>query len=96
MSKVSITFQNSDDARHLVEAILADNPAATASVMPALTKIDCEGRLSLRRESVEVRVGRRFDLQELHLSLISLAGNVEEDDDTFTLAWHTAAEKSQS
>lgn len=91
MSKVSITFQNTDDARHLVDAILTDNPEATASVMPAMTKIDCEGSLSLRRDSVEARLGRPFDLQELHLSIVTLAGNVDEDDDAFTLAWNTGA-----
>lgn len=91
MSKVSITLQNTDEGRLLVEAIVADNPAAEVSRMPALTKIDCEDRLSLRRETIEERFGRRFDLQELQLSLISLAGNVEEDDDSFTLAWAQVA-----
>ncbi|MCW0182661.1 MmoB/DmpM family protein [Zavarzinia sp.] len=91
MSKVSITLQNTDEGRLLVEAIVADNPAAEVSWMPALTKIDCEDRLSLRRETIEARFGRRYDLQELQLSLISLAGNVEEDDDSFTLAWAQGA-----
>ncbi|PWR17949.1 MmoB/DmpM family protein [Zavarzinia compransoris] len=96
MAKVSITLQNTDEARSLVEAIVADNPAAEVSRMPALTKIDCEGSLSVRRETVEARLGRRYDLQELQLSLISLAGNVEEDDDSFTLAWAPAAPTAKS
>ncbi|MCF4165747.1 MmoB/DmpM family protein [Zavarzinia compransoris] len=87
MSKVSITLQNTDDGRQIVDAIVSDNPAAEVSRMPALTKIDCEGRLCLKRETIEERLGRSFDLQELQLSLISLAGNVDEDDDSFTLAW---------
>ena len=91
MGKVSITLQNTDEGRMLVDAIVADNPAAEVSRMPALTKIDCEDRLSLRRETIEERFGRRYDLQELQLSLISLAGNVEEDDDSFTLAWSHGA-----
>lgn len=96
MAKVSITLQNTDEGRSIVDAILADNPAAEVSRMPALTKIDCEGRLSVRRESVEAQLGRRYDLQELQLSLISLAGNVEEDDDSFTLAWAPAAQPANA
>ncbi|MFA5123487.1 MmoB/DmpM family protein [Zavarzinia sp.] len=91
MSNVSITFQNTDDARFLVEAIVEDNPGAVVSVMPALTKIDCADRLSIRRETIENKLGRPFDLQELQLSLITLAGNVDEDDESFTLAWKTGA-----
>ncbi|MDD3444497.1 MAG: MmoB/DmpM family protein [Zavarzinia sp.] len=96
MGKVSITLQNTDEGRMLVDAIVADNPAAEVSRMPALTKIDCEDRLSLRRETIEERIGRRYDLQELQLSLISLAGNVEEDDDSFTLAWSRGASPKHS
>lgn len=87
MSNVSITLQNTDDARSLIDAITQDNPAATVSVYPAMTKIDCVDRLVIRRDTVEEKVGRRYDLQELHLSLISLAGNVEEDDESFVLMW---------
>ena len=50
-------------------------------------KIHAPGRLVIRRESVEALVGRRWDLQELHLSLISLSGSIEETDDEFTLHW---------
>ncbi len=52
-----------------------------------MVKIDCEGKLTLKRASVEQRMGRPFDLQELHLNLITLSGNIDETDDEFTLAW---------
>lgn len=84
---VSITLQNTDEGRAIAAAILSDNPAATAASMPSLTKIDCPGRLEIRRDSVETRLGRDYDLQELQLSLISLAGNVDEDDERIVIAW---------
>ncbi len=84
---VSITLQNTDEGRATVAAILSDNPAATVANMPSLTKIDCPGRLEIRRDSVEAQLGRDYDLQELQLSLISLAGNVDEDDERIVIAW---------
>lgn len=88
MRDVSITLQNNADALPIIDAIVADNPDARTTRYPAMVKIDCPGRLVVNRESIEERVGREFDLQELHLSLISLAGNIDEDDDTFTIAWN--------
>ncbi|AUW60552.1 monooxygenase (plasmid) [Sphingobium sp. SCG-1] len=85
---VSITLQNTDEGRAIIEAISSDNEAATVNVYPSMTKIDCPNRLVVRRESIEINMGRAFDLQELQLSLVSLAGNVDEDDDEFVLAWN--------
>ena len=85
---VSITLQNTDDARAIVAAILADNPGATATKFPAMTKIDCQQRLVVKRDSVAERLGRDWDPQELQLSLVTLSGNIDEDDDQFVLAWH--------
>ena len=30
---------------------------------------------------------RDFDLQEIHINLISIGGNIDEDDDEFVLSW---------
>jgi phenol hydroxylase P2 protein len=87
MSKVFLALQITDDSRSIVDALLADNPGATLDEQPAMVKIDREGTLTLKRESVEERMGRSFDLQELHLNLISLSGNIDETDDEFTLSW---------
>ena len=87
MRNVSITLQNTGDARPIIEAITADNPAAVINDYPAMVKIDCPGRLLIKRESVEAQLGRDWDVQELHLSLISLSGNIDEDDDQFLIAW---------
>lgn len=84
---VSITLQNTDAARAIIDAITEDNPGSTVHSYPGIVKIDREGSLTIRRESVESRIGRVWDPQELHLSVVSMAGNVDEDDDYFSLAW---------
>jgi phenol/toluene 2-monooxygenase (NADH) P2/A2 len=83
----SITLQNVDAARPIIEAILADNPGADVLTMPGAVKIDCAHRLVVNRGSVESRIGRSWDPQEIHLVLISMAGNLDEDDDYFALEW---------
>lgn len=85
--KVFIAFQNNDDSRPIIEAILEDNPGATVNEMPALIKIDCPGHLVVRRTSVEEKLGRDFDLQSIHVNLVSLSGNIDETEDEFILAW---------
>ena len=87
IQKVSITLQNTDEARSLIEAIEQDNPGAEVNIFPAMVKIDCPGRLVLKRQTVEEKIGRDWDLQEMQLSLISLSGNIDEDDDEFVLEW---------
>ena len=87
MSNVFIAFQANEESRPVVEAILADNPAATAVYSPGLVKIDCPDRLVIKRETIEEQVGRRYDLQQIQLNLVTLAGNIDEDDDQFTLSW---------
>ena len=39
------------------------------------------------RELVADKLGRDWDLQEIHLNLISLSGNIDETDEAFTLHW---------
>jgi phenol hydroxylase P2 protein len=87
---VFIALQTTDTGRSIVDAIVADNPAAKAVEYPAMVKIDAPGRLVIKRDSVEERLGRRWDVQEIHLDLISLAGNIDETDEEFSLAWRQA------
>ncbi len=86
--KVSITLQNNDDARPIIDAIEKDNPNAVATFYPAMVKIDCEHRLIVKQETVEELLGREWDVQELLLSVVSIAGNVDEEDDYFELSWN--------
>jgi phenol hydroxylase P2 protein len=62
-------------------------PELVLTDYPAMVKIEALGRLVIRRASVEERIGRDWDLQELHLSLISLSGSIDETDDEFCLHW---------
>jgi len=86
---VFIALQNNSEAQPIIEAILQDNPDAVSNESPGMVKIDCPGRLVVRRETVEEKMGRDFDLQEMHINLISLGGNIDEDDDEFVIAWNT-------
>ncbi|HKX93444.1 MAG TPA: MmoB/DmpM family protein [Methylibium sp.] len=88
---VFISLVTNDISRGIVEAIVADNPEATVTEYPAMVKIDAPGRLVIRRESVEEQLGRHWDVQELHLNLISLSGNIDETDEEFTLQWGARA-----
>ncbi|MBT9523298.1 MAG: MmoB/DmpM family protein [Dechloromonas sp.] len=87
MSKVFIAFQLNEDTRPIIEAVLADNPHAVANESPAMVKIDAEGQLVIKRESIEELIGRDFDLQELQINLITISGHLDEDDDQFKLSW---------
>lgn len=88
MSKVFIAFQTNENTRPIIEAIMADNPHAVLNEQPAMVKIDAEGSLTIKRESIEERIGRNFDLQELQVNLITISGHLDEDDDEFKLSWH--------
>lgn len=88
MSTVFIALQANEDTRPIIDAIAADNPLARVNEAPAMVKIDADGKLTVRRASIEERIGRDFDLQELHINLISLSGNIDETDDELTLSWH--------
>lgn len=88
MSNVSITLYNNDESRGLIAAILKDNPASTTMRMPGVVKIDCPNKITILRETVENELGRPWDVQQLHMSLVSLSGMVDEDDDYFTIAWN--------
>jgi phenol/toluene 2-monooxygenase (NADH) P2/A2 len=88
MSNVFIAFPTNDETRSIVDAILADNPGATLDEQPAMVRVICENRLTIKRSTVEENMGRKFDLQELHIHLLTLTGNIDETDEEFTLAWH--------
>ncbi len=83
----SLTLYHNDEARPIIEAIMADNPGVRVLNMPGCVKLDSDGSLVVKRASVEERLGRTWDLQEIHLVLISMAGNLDEDDDQFTVSW---------
>ena len=44
-----------------------------------------ERNLVVNKATVEEKIGREWDPQEIHVSLISLSGNVVEEDDSFAV-----------
>ena len=88
-SNAFIAFQTNDVTRSIVEAIVEDNPGAIVVEQPAMVKIDVPDRLVIRRVTVEEKLGRDFDLQELQLHLITISGHLDETDDEFTLSWNS-------
>ena len=88
MSKVYIALQDNEESRYIVEAIEEDNPEATVDYQPAMIRIENEGHLAIKRETVEEKMGRDWEVQALHVNLITLGGNVDETDDELTLTWN--------
>jgi phenol hydroxylase P2 protein len=84
-----IAFQKNEESRCIVEAIVEDNPGAIVTDQPAMVKVDVPGRLVIKRSTVEEKMGREFDLQELQLHLITISGHLDETDDEFTLSWNS-------
>lgn len=87
VSKVFLCLQANDDTRGVIEAIEQDNPQAELDWQPGMVRIAAPGMLVVRRETVEEQIGRAFDLQELHVNMISLSGHVDETDDELSLTW---------
>lgn len=82
---VFLALQDNEDARPIREAIEADNPHAVINQYPGVYKIDAPRRLVVNRASVEERIGRSWNPQDIHLSLVTLSGNIDETDDYFAL-----------
>lgn len=87
MSKVFIIVQANEEARPIVEALLQDNPHAVAQESPAMVRVEAEGKLTLNRVTVEDLTGQPFNIQQLHVNLISISGHIDEDDNYLTVAW---------
>lgn len=82
---VFLSLQDNEDSRPIREAIALDNPLAVFTHFPGVYKIDAPGRLVINRETVEANIGRAWTPQDIHLSLVSLSGNIDETDDYFAL-----------
>jgi phenol hydroxylase P2 protein len=65
MSNVFIAFQANEDSRPIVDAILADNPHASAVYSPGLVKIDAPDSLTIKRATIEAHTGSSFDLHRV-------------------------------
>lgn len=67
----------------VIEAAEEDNPGKTINVDDKLAyvRIDTEGEMILRRETLERTLGRPFRMQELEINLGSFAGRIEMTED---------------
>ncbi len=88
MSKVYLALQDNEESHYIVEAIEEDNPDATVIYQPAMIRIENEGYLVVKRETVEEKMGRDWEVQAIHVNLITLGGNVDETDDEISLSWN--------
>lgn len=88
-SRVYINLQDNDYARAIVEAIVQDNPGAVVQHQPSMIRIEADARLDIHRETVEALTASPWDIQEMLMYVITLGGNVEEEDDCFSLHWNT-------
>ena len=87
MSTVFLALQTNEETRPIIEAILQDNPHAVCDEQPAMVKINADGKLVVRRETIEEITGRDFDLQALQINMITMSGNLDQTDDEITLFW---------
>lgn len=85
-NKVFMIFQDTADARPFTDAIEQLNPEANFDYQPGMVRIEAMGKIEITRDAVSENAGRDVDLQELHLTLVSLSGNVDEDDDYFIIS----------
>ena len=88
-SNAFIAFQKNEESRCIVEAIVEDNPGAVVTDQPAMVKVDVPNRLVIKRSTVEEKMGREFDLQELQLHLITISGHLDETDEEVSLSWNS-------
>lgn len=87
MSNVFIAFQHNEESRPVIDAIVADNPGVQVVHSPGLVKIDAPNSLTIRRSTIEEQTGQPYDLQAIHINLVTLSGHIDEDDDQLTLSW---------
>ena len=86
-NNVFLVLQSVEEANAILEAIKKDNPNVTIEIQPALIKITSLRKLIIKASTMKNIIGREWDPQELQLVLVTLAGNVDEDYDHFTLYW---------
>lgn len=86
---VGVDIQDTgDETRPLIEAITADNEGATVSRMPGLIRIQTPTAMTIRRETVESKLGRPWETGEFQMSIVSYFGHISDwDDDEIVIRW---------
>ncbi len=78
-NRVGPVLRTSDITEGVIEAAHEDNPGKQIHVDDkiAYVRIDTDGELILRRETLERTLGRPFRMAELEVNLGSFAGRIE-------------------
>ncbi len=87
MANVQIAFQDNDQARYIVAAIEEDNPTAVVHYEPALIRVENDNAIQINRETVEAQSGAEWEVQSIHVNLVTIVGHIDEDDDYFRIQW---------
>lgn len=82
-----LCLQATEDGRAIAQAIKEDNEGVVITNKPAMIQIERPGRIEVNASTVSEVLGRDWDPEELQLVLISLGGQVEEDDEQFVVYW---------
>lgn len=82
-NRVGPVLRASEITEGVIDAAREDNPGKEIRVDDKLAyvRIDTEGELVLRRETLERMLGRPFKMSELEVNLGSFAGRIETSDD---------------
>lgn len=83
----SIDIQDTETNRPIVEAIVEGNPDAELLYQPGMVKIRNDGGLRINKETVEKHLGEEWETSEIQLSIISMSGNLDIEDDYIEIAW---------
>ena len=84
MSKVFIALQDNEESHYIVEAIEEDNSDCTVIYQPAMIRIEKEGQMVIKRETVEEKMGRDWEVQALHVRVNAGITFIPEDPRTKT------------
>jgi len=82
-NRVGPVLRTSDITEAVIEAAHDDNPGKTIRVDDKIAdvRIDTEGEMILRRETLERTLRRPFRMAELEVNLGSFAGRIETSND---------------
>ncbi|HHV21457.1 MAG TPA: monooxygenase [Propionibacterium sp.] len=83
----SIDIQDTETNRPIVDAIVEDNPDAELLYQPGMVKIRNDGGIYIKKETVEKHLGAEWETSEIQLSIISMSGNLDIEEDYIEIAW---------
>ena len=86
---VFLILQDNEESYPIVNAIKKDNENVFINYQPGMVRIESPDYLVINRETVSEFKGQDWDPMEIHLSMVSLSGHIEEDDDYIALTWAT-------